>query len=312
MMKKILILMLVVSSFTFATENAIFTSIPLDGKSSGMGGLLSLDSPIKYISKKNNSWNVKMSQKNNLGVVDYKEFELSKNTDKFGLGIRYEKSGDILKADKIGFVTAYKFNIIKIGFNFNLYNVNVSKDVSATDVIMKEAIAQGIKYEALSESKAQGSGVDMAISFDLNKNITIGYFAKNIKSSLEWKIKNEDNYSETLDKEGIFSIAYNKENIEAIGEIENGDRFNIGISRNYYKKLDLRVGMSRNLNSIDNIEAQKSYTVGVGFLPLDINFNNKKIDLGVDIGYEMKYFGNDDIFNGNSQDDITFTTYLKY
>lgn len=312
MMKKVLIIMLVLSSLTFSATNAIFTSIPLVGKSAAMGGALSLDSPIKY-SVGYDNWRIEMSQKKNLGEINYQTFEIGKTfKNKLGIGIKYEVSGDLLKTNKMSFGFSKEFKYIGIGSNLNLYSANVSNEESASDEIKKEAELQGISYKSLLGSKTDGFGLDVAILFNLDENISLEYFMKNVNSNLNWKIKNGDNYKETLERENIISLKYNKKNIEAIAELDNGKRFNIGFSRNYYDKLDLRVGMSRNLNSKDNINAQKSYTVGIGFIPLETIFNKNKVKLGIDIGYEMKYFGNDEIFNGNSQDDITFSTYFIF
>ena len=308
-MKKygIIICILLLTTLALAQDDyeSVFPNVSLEGKSSAMGSVNLLDSPDTYAGNKKIKF--EMGKKEQLGIIPYSYYKF----DFKSYSMKIVTSEDILKTTKIGIGKGFKFKKLNLGMDFNIFTAEVVDQKSGSYEIQAEANKEGITNEDLKGTTAKGVGIDLAFSVDLNENLKIGYYMENLGAKLKWDINGETS-EEELDKKKTFGVIYKKDNMTLCSEIEDFEKLNLGIQRNYYEKLDLRAGISRNFDTSENIEAQKLYSVGIGFVPGEIKIRGRKIQVGIDVGYQMKYFGDNDIFNGDSEDDIAFSTYIRY
>ena len=313
--KWMIICILLLTTLVMAQDDyeSVFPNISLDGKAAAMGSVNILSSPDTYI--KNEGFKFEMGKKEQLGVIPYSYYQFDFKRSR----IKIVTSEDILKTTKISLGKAFKFKKLNLGMDFNIFSAEVVDQKSGSDEIKyeieegvdDEGKAYKITNEDLKGTTAKGVGTDLAVSVDINENLKIAYYMKNLGAKLKWDI-NGDTNEEELTKKKIFGVVYKKGDMSLCGEIEDFERLNLGMQRNYYGKLDLRTGISRNFDTSQNTEGQKLYSVGIGFAPGEVKIRNRKIKVGIDVGYQMKYFGNNDIFNGGSEDDIAFSTYIKF
>lgn len=292
--------------------NALFAPIVVDGKASAMGGIKSLDSAVDYLNSK--SLEVSMSTKKQLGIIPYTAYEFKSGSGSFGAGVKIENSEDNLKTSKVSVGLGGDAGFLCIGVGLNLYNAEIlSNSVLPEGEFKSKLDSYNISYSAIT-AKANGMGFDAGAKLELG-DIGIAYYMKNLNAKIKWKIKEEsenvtkeeENYDENLAIERIIALSYSKNDVSIVAELENFDKINIGFQRNYFNILNLRAGVSRNLKSSDNLKAEKLYSLGVGFEP-----RLAGIVLGIDFGYQIKYYGRDDLGGGVSQDDMAITTVIKF
>lgn len=300
--------------------NAMYSQISIDGKSSAMGGVKSLDTSLEYLNAK--SLEISMSSKKQMGIIPYSAYEFVSNGNGFAGGIKLETSEDYLKTSKVSVGLSGNIGFLDLGGAMNFYSGEIATGASIPEDFEAQLLSHNISYGAIT-AKTNGMGFDVGARLKAG-DIGIAYYMKNLNAKLKWTVTDEtpghenqyvtegqsgqeENYEENLSIERIIALSYKKNEITVITELENFEKINIGFQRNYYNLLNLRAGISRNIKSSENLKSEKSYSIGVGFEPKIAN-----IVLGIDFGYQIKYYGRDDLGGGVSQDDMAITTRLKF
>ncbi len=136
------------------------------------------------------------------------------------------------------------------------------------------------------QGNAFGAGFDLGLLWHVNEQVQVGAMIKNAFSDVRWNTQFTD-YEEGVPLTSDFGVSYRIPFFLISSDITDLDMLHIGVEKNIFTYIDLRVGYTQTLD----VASTKQYMTGIGIGHFQFG-RNKEFSTDFDVAYLFEQLDN--------------------